>query len=108
MTAHFYPRRSAAGSNVPLPPSCTVCHSPVPGVAGVGADVDVILGVRHEVHPPEVGGLVGGLEGEVALLRLAGVSGRADDEAGHVGLAPLVLAGAVPHAEAVAGARCAP
>ena len=108
MTAHFYPRKSAAGSNVPLPTSCTVCHSPVPGVAGVGADVDVILGVRHEVHPPEVGGLVGGLEGEVALLRLAGVSGRADDEAGHVGLAPLVLAVAVPHAEAVAGARCAP
>ena len=108
MTAHFYPRKSAAGSNVPLPPSCTVCHSPVPGVAGVGADVDVILGVRHEVHPPEVGGLVGGLEGEVALLRLAGVSGRADDEAGHVGLAPLVLAVAVPHGCGVAGARCAP
>ena len=46
------------------------------GVAGVGPDVDVILGVRHEVHPAEVGGLVGGLEGEVTLLRLARVPRR--------------------------------
>ena len=50
------------------------------GVAGVGADVDVVLGVGHEVHPPQVGGLVGGLEGEVALLRLAGVPRRPDDQ----------------------------
>ena len=86
-------------------------------VAGVGADVDVVLGVGHEVHPPQVGGLVGGLEGEVALLRLAGVPGRPDDQrdesiesidqseasipddqAGHVGLAPLVLTITVTHA----------
>ena len=50
----------------------------MPGVAGVWPDVDVILGVRHEVHPPEVGGLVGGLEGEVTLLRLASVPWRPD------------------------------
>ena len=50
------------------------------GVAGVGSDVDVVLGVRHEVHPAEVGGLVGRLEGEVTLLRLACVTGRSDNK----------------------------
>ena len=97
MTAHFYPHKSAAVSNIPLPPSCTVCHSPVPGVAGVGADVDVILGVGHEVHPPEVGRLEGGLEGEMSLLSLARVTRRSDDEPGDVGLTALVLAVTVPH-----------
>ena len=53
---------------------------PVAGVAGVGSDVDVILGVRHEVHPAEVGGLVGRLEGEVTLLRLARVPGWPDNK----------------------------
>ena len=71
----------------------------MPGVAGVGPDVDVVLGVRHEVHPAEVGGLVGGLEGEVALLRLASVPGRSDDQPGHVGLTPLVLTVTVPHGD---------
>ena len=70
----------------------------MPGVAGVWSDVNVVLSVRHEVHPPEVGGLVGGLEGEVALLCLAGVPWGPDHQPRHVGLTPLILTVAVPHA----------
>ena len=70
---------------------------PVPGVAGVRPDVDVVLGVRHKVHPAQVGGLEGGLEGQVSLLSLPGVAGRPDDQPGDVGLAALVLTVAVPH-----------
>ena len=70
---------------------------PVTRIAGVRPDVDVVLGVRHEVHPPEVGRLEGGLEGEMSLLSLARVTRRSDDEPGDVGLTALVLTVAVPH-----------
>ena len=67
------------------------------GVAGVRPDVDVVLGVRHKVHPAQVGGLESCLEGEMSLLSLPSVAGGPDDQPGDVGLAALVLTVTVPH-----------
>ena len=67
------------------------------GVAGIRPDVDVVLGVRHKVHPAQVGRLESCLEGEMALLSLASVAGGPDHQPGDVGLTALVLTVAVPH-----------
>ena len=66
--------------------------SPASGICGVRPDVDVVLVMRDEVHLAQVHGLVGGVEADVALFRLASVSRRSDDQTLDVGQDALVLA----------------